>query len=120
MKYNMSFTVEVVDDELKQLCTADMPCADFLRESVLTVLKSFPTKILLAVVQQVPEAPAVSDVMCPECGSKMVSRKGQFGVFWGCSKYPNCKGTRDAQGRSKAERDAAKEESRRGREWTVE
>ena len=42
--------------------------------------------------------------LCPDCGSKMVSRTGQFGTFWGCSTYPKCKGTRDSQGRSKAER----------------
>ena len=34
---------------------------------------------------------------CPKCGSKMLlrtARKGKFAGknFWGCSKYPNCKG----------------------------
>lgn len=31
---------------------------------------------------------------CPLCGNKMYLRKGKFGEFWGCSKYPACKGTR--------------------------
>lgn len=34
---------------------------------------------------------------CPKCGSKMVLRTAKTGQyagnkFWGCSKYPNCKG----------------------------
>jgi restriction system protein len=40
------------------------------------------------------EAPA-----CPQCGSKMVLREARRGArvgqsFWGCSRYPNCRGTR--------------------------
>ncbi len=46
--------------------------------------------------------------LCPNCSSKMISRKGQYGVFWGCSNYPNCKGTRDSFGHSKADRDKEK------------
>lgn len=30
---------------------------------------------------------------CPVCNSEMKVRKGQKGNFWGCSKYPNCRGT---------------------------
>ena len=46
-----------------------------------------------------------SDVKCPDCGGKMVSRTGQYGRFWGCADYPKCKGTRDSMGRSKSERE---------------
>mgnify|MGYP001616752900 CR=1 FL=1 len=68
---------------------------------------------------------------CPNCGGEMISRKGKFGTFWGCKDYPNCKGTRDSQGRSKQERDKWKEEMLEGdrdemtskqrgkKEWTV-
>ncbi|WP_392562230.1 DNA topoisomerase III [Orbus sturtevantii] len=28
---------------------------------------------------------------CPECGKPMVKRKNDYGSFWGCSAYPNCK-----------------------------
>ena len=31
---------------------------------------------------------------CPKCGSKMLIRNGRYGKFYGCSKYPYCKGTR--------------------------
>ena len=31
---------------------------------------------------------------CPQCGSKMRRRSGRYGIFWGCTRYPACKGTR--------------------------
>lgn len=34
------------------------------------------------------------DITCPECGSSMTERNGKFGKFLGCTKYPECKGTR--------------------------
>ena len=38
---------------------------------------------------------------CPDCGGQMVlrrpKRKGDFEPFWGCSNYPDCKGTRNIQ-----------------------
>lgn len=51
----------------------------------------------------------LEETLCPECGSKMLSRKGTYGVFWGCSTYPKCRGTRDNEGRSKAERAAQRD-----------
>ena len=41
---------------------------------------------------------------CPDCGSEMIERKSQYGMFWGCRQYPKCKGTRDSEGLSKADR----------------
>ena len=31
---------------------------------------------------------------CPKCGSKMILRKGRYGKFYGCSKFPYCRGVR--------------------------
>jgi len=44
------------------------------------------------------------ETLCPDCGGQMMSRTGQYGTFWGCRSYPQCRGTRDSQGRSKQER----------------
>ena len=30
---------------------------------------------------------------CKKCKSAMVLRNGKFGQFWGCTKFPKCKGT---------------------------
>ena len=32
---------------------------------------------------------------CPQCGGPMSLRKGKYGEFWSCLKFPKCKGTRD-------------------------
>ena len=31
---------------------------------------------------------------CPQCNKPMRRRKSARGEFWGCSAYPDCKGTR--------------------------
>lgn len=33
---------------------------------------------------------------CPSCGKPMRKRRSAKGEFWGCTGYPECKGTRDA------------------------
>lgn len=60
-------------------------------------------------VDEIAKPLPYENVKCPECGSDMISRKGTYGVFWGCKRYPNCRGTRDSQGRSKAEQRADRE-----------
>jgi ssDNA-binding Zn-finger/Zn-ribbon topoisomerase 1 len=51
------------------------------------------------------------NLKCPLCQGDMVSRKGPYGSFWGCKKYPECKGTRDSEGLSREERRQEKERS---------
>ncbi len=34
---------------------------------------------------------------CPQCGKAMLPRKSAKGDFWGCSDFPQCKGTRAIQ-----------------------
>lgn len=44
-----------------------------------------------------PAARGPSPPSCPQCGSvmhKRVTRRRRRGVFWGCSTYPSCRGTR--------------------------
>ena len=36
-----------------------------------------------------------SVLSCPQCGSLMRRRSGRYGMFWGCSRYPACTGTRN-------------------------
>ncbi len=33
-------------------------------------------------------------IRCPECGAPMVRRQSKYGTFYGCSRYPDCTGTR--------------------------
>jgi hypothetical protein len=42
-------------------------------------------------------APAPSSgIVCPQCGAPMKERTGRYGSFFGCTRYPDCKGTRKA------------------------
>ncbi len=51
--------------------------------------------------------PQAQDPLCTRCGSPMRVRMGKYGSFWGCSRYPACKHTRNiSQGRP-GPRDAA-------------
>jgi DNA topoisomerase-1 len=35
-----------------------------------------------------------TDEKCPECGAPMVMKRGRFGRFFACTRYPECKGTK--------------------------
>lgn len=35
---------------------------------------------------------------CPRCHSDMIRRTSAYGPFWGCSRYPSCRGTRPRVG----------------------
>ena len=32
--------------------------------------------------------------LCPKCGHELILREGRYGIFWGCSNYPNCNYTK--------------------------
>lgn len=38
------------------------------------------------------------EMICPECGSVLVLRKGRFGEFYGCGGFPGCRYTRKING----------------------
>jgi len=38
---------------------------------------------------------------CPKCGAKMKKRRSKYGYFWGCSRYPKCKGIIDIDGKKR-------------------
>jgi hypothetical protein len=56
------------------------------------------------------KSPGGPDVPCPICQSPMVEREAKKGdnkgKFWGCSKYPECKGSRDHNWTQEIEKDA--------------
>jgi len=44
-------------------------------------------------MERVKIAPKESDLLCPNCGKRMLIREGRFGEFLGCAGYPDCKTT---------------------------
>ncbi|MBC7173886.1 MAG: topoisomerase DNA-binding C4 zinc finger domain-containing protein, partial [Polyangiaceae bacterium] len=53
--------------------------------------------------------PVVLEEKCPECGSDLTRRWGRNGVFIGCSKYPECKYTRNIVPEGEVEEDRTPE-----------
>lgn len=41
------------------------------------------------------EHPATEVKICPRCGGFLKKRNGRYGVFWGCTGYPECKYTQN-------------------------
>ena len=68
-------------------CRSTKPVPEELKEKVKALLPPPPKKAVPAV--EVRET-------CPDCGAPMKLRPGRRGFFLGCSKYPKCKGTREA------------------------
>jgi len=44
---------------------------------------------------------------CPQCGAPMRQRSGKSGVFWSCSRYPDCKGTQAVEDAAGGKRGAS-------------
>ncbi|MDD5147174.1 MAG: AAA domain-containing protein [Candidatus Daviesbacteria bacterium] len=44
--------------------------------------------------EDVNDALISNDKNCPKCGSGMILRTGRYGRFYGCSRFPYCRGTR--------------------------
>lgn len=57
-----------------------------------------------------PASDTTDVMLCPDCNAEMALRTNRQNgnKFWGCKKYPNCRGTRDENGLSKAEREEQK------------
>ncbi len=47
-----------------------------------------------------PDSSLAAD--CPECGARMVLRKGKFGKFYGCSRFPECRGVCSIKAKSQS------------------
>ncbi len=81
--FDVSFTAKLED----QLDTIAEGRTDY--ETVVEQIY-YPMEKLL---QQAEEKQIYPTISCPECGAPMVLRQSRYGPFWGCSRYPECKGT---------------------------
>jgi DNA helicase-4 len=117
----LGFPSGVVDDPVLQLA---MPNADAYPNSeerrLFYVALTRAKKSVTLITQQGKESLFISELVgqhdlkvydihgqaaevdtCPECGEGMLlTRKGKYGEFLGCSRFPRCSYTRDL-GRSK-------------------
>ncbi|MEN9613712.1 MAG: hypothetical protein RLZZ347_19 [Candidatus Parcubacteria bacterium] len=42
-----------------------------------------------------PAIAGEASTLCPQCSSAMILRNGKRGQFYGCSRFPRCRGTRE-------------------------
>lgn len=72
---------------------------DFAKDTKITLvtgkmivdkLNKLPDEKLNLIMQKVFEGDYTTPT-CPKCGIKMIKRKSENGIFWGCPKYPRCK-----------------------------
>jgi DNA-binding helix-hairpin-helix protein with protein kinase domain len=99
------------DPALTAALTGRAEAARDLRQLGMAVPTSTPINLARPVTsaagspagtRPVPPASSVagSAPLCPQCGSRMVRRTARRGArsgrqFWGCVRYPNCRGTRN-------------------------
>ena len=53
-----------------------------------------PAVVEEEVKEPVKKATVVADFKCEKCGGDMVLRKGKFGTFYACARYPECRFTK--------------------------
>ncbi|MEJ0021461.1 MAG: AAA domain-containing protein [Candidatus Doudnabacteria bacterium] len=82
-------------------CKEVKPLIDFKDADLITgygrfcnACKNLSTRLTTTSIPR--PAPVLTDSLCPRCNSRMVLRNSRRGKFYGCSRFPYCKGTRNA------------------------
>ncbi len=101
---NIHMTVEGLQNgAMKECpkCKEIRSYSDFKDSSLLTgvgrfckTCKNNRITVQAALVAARP-APVLTDTKCPRCSSPMILRSGRRGKFYGCSRFPYCRGTRN-------------------------
>jgi DNA topoisomerase-3 len=81
------------EDRLYRMSEGKDKLEDFLHDQIafLEKLVQRATKVTIAGAGDGPQR------TCPQCGSPMVLRHGKYGDFYGCTAYPKCRYTEQAQ-----------------------
>lgn len=79
---SIRYTAEL-EKQLDLIAKGEMDSIDFLSK--------FYTNLEEAISKVDPSANNASAKTCPNCGKAMSIRKGKYGLFWGCTGYPDCK-----------------------------
>ncbi|EJM9859265.1 DNA topoisomerase III [Salmonella enterica] len=82
---------------LDEVAAGRVSLADFMAKQSQWVSQLVAQGKSQPLTMQVPPSPP-----CPVCGGKTSQRKGKSGLFWGCLKYPDCKGIVGEGGKAKS------------------
>ncbi len=87
---DIPFTAEM-EDKLDAIVTGEDKWQDMMGE----FYKPFEKQLVkVKDVKRVKIEVEKTDETCPECGAPLVIRMGRFGKFFSCSKFPECKYTK--------------------------
>lgn len=75
------------EQALDSVADGELSLEDFMKRQQLLVERLIEQS--RSVTINLPKEPTKA---CPECGAPMKKRKNDYGPFWGCTKYPDCKG----------------------------
>ena len=69
---------------------------EFVQGKPITLISASELAILGEAVEDKPQDEANTPPICPKrgCGKEMVLRTEQYGRFWGCPRFPRCRGYR--------------------------
>ena len=79
---SIKYTAEL-EKELDLIARGEMDSIDFL--------STFYRNLENSIEKVDPSANSAGEKICPNCGKVMKIRKGQYGLFYGCTGYPDCK-----------------------------
>ena len=83
---NLDYTSEM-EKSLDKIAAGKEKKTQFLTEFYNTLENTIKTS------SEINASAQTTEKVCPECGAPMVIRRSRFGkLFYGCSKYPQCRG----------------------------
>lgn len=99
--HNIHETIEGLQNgDMKECpkCKEVRSTVDFKDASLITGYGRFCShcKNTKTTTSSVKPVPVLSNVTCPRCSAKMILRNGRRGKFYGCSRFPYCRGTKSA------------------------
>lgn len=89
---NVNYTSEM-EKGLDEIATGKINELDFLQAFYDNLESAIKDTISESKLENKQKA-VLTDEICPVCGAKMYLRVGPYGQFYGCSKYPKCKGVK--------------------------
>lgn len=88
-------TTAIWEQALDMIESGQMTLEDFISKQSAWVTQLVQQYRGTKLILQLPPAPN-----CPQCQAVMRQRTGKSGVFWSCSRYPDCKGTLALDGKA--------------------
>ena len=91
---SLDFTSRI-EEELDDVARGEREWVPVLREFYGPFSERIDTA--QAIIPRVSNIDEETDEICPECGTNMVIKRGRYGPFLSCSRFPDCRGMQRIQ-----------------------